>query len=86
MSQALMELEAQQLSRAEKPARMPARTNYREGYREWMWKTRVGGIDRRISRLRNGTYFFPPPGTPQADGKNLAVRGVAGVRASDLDP
>jgi putative transposase len=57
MSQMLMELEAQQLTGAEKHERTAARMNYRNGYRERMWKTRVGEIDLRIPKLRVGTYF-----------------------------
>jgi len=57
MSQMLMELEAQQLTGAEKHARTPTRMNYRNGYRQRMWKTRVGEIDLQIPKLRVGTYF-----------------------------
>jgi len=57
MSQMLMELEAQQLTGAEKHERTAARMNYRNGYRERMWKTRVGEIDLHIPKLRVGTYF-----------------------------
>jgi transposase-like protein len=31
--------------------------NYRNGYRERLWRTRVGEIDLRIPKLRVGTYF-----------------------------
>ena len=57
MSQMLMELEAQQLTGAEKHERTAARMNYRNGYRERLWRTRVGEIDLRIPKLRVGTYF-----------------------------
>lgn len=57
MSQMLMELEAQQLTGAEKHERTPSRTNYRNGYRERSWETRVGEINLRIPKLRVGTYF-----------------------------
>jgi transposase-like protein len=57
MSQMLMELEAQKLTGAEKHERTPDRLNYRNGYRERGWETRVGEINLRIPKLRVGTYF-----------------------------
>ncbi len=57
MSQMLMELEAQKLTGAERHERTPDRTNYRNGYRERGWETRVGEINLRIPKLRVGTYF-----------------------------
>jgi transposase-like protein len=33
------------------------RTNHRNGYRTRQWDTRVGSIDLRIPKLRQGTYF-----------------------------
>jgi hypothetical protein len=50
MSQMLMELEAQKLTGAEKHERTPTRMNYRNGYRERLWRTRVGDYTgRRLS-------------------------------------
>ena len=57
MSQMVMELEAQQMTGADLHERTPKRKNYRNGYRERIWKTRVGEIDLRIPKLREGSYF-----------------------------
>ena len=35
----------------------PDRVNRRNGYRTRRWDTRVGTIDLRIPKLREGTYF-----------------------------
>lgn len=37
--------------------RAPARLTQRNGYRERPWDTRVGTVDLRIPKLREGTYF-----------------------------
>jgi transposase-like protein len=37
--------------------RSESRTNYRNGYRERHWDTRVGTIELQIPRLRQGSYF-----------------------------
>lgn len=57
LSQMLMELEVEKLTSAEKHERTPERINYRNGYRDRSWETRVGEIDLRIPKLRAGTYF-----------------------------
>jgi putative transposase len=57
MMQMLIELEAAQQIGAERYARSPDRTTYRNGYRERVWETRVGEIPLHIPKLREGTYF-----------------------------
>lgn len=57
LSQALMELEVSQKIRAERHERSADRVTYRNGYRERTWDTRVGTIDLRIPKLRQGAYF-----------------------------
>jgi transposase-like protein len=57
MSQMLMELEAQQITGADLHERTPERINYRNGYRDRSWETRVGEINLRIPKLRQGSYF-----------------------------
>lgn len=57
LSQMLMELEVEQQIGAGKHERTPERSNYRNGYRERTWETRVGEIDLAIPKLRWGTYF-----------------------------
>jgi putative transposase len=56
-SQALMELEVTQHIGAERHARTEARTGQRNGYRERRWDTRVGTVDLRVPRVRDGGYF-----------------------------
>src|SRR5690606_16831265 len=38
-------------------ARTPERVTHRNGYRERAWETRVGTINLRIPKLRQGSYF-----------------------------
>ena len=56
-SQALMEVEVTQHVGAERHARTPERTGQRNGYRERRWDTRVGTVDLRVPRVRDGSYF-----------------------------
>ena len=56
-SEALMELEVTQHVGAERHARTPERTGQRNGYRDRRWDTRVGTIDLRVPRVRDGSYF-----------------------------
>ncbi len=56
-SQALMELEVTQHVGAERHARTDTRTGQRNGYRERRWDTRVGTVDLRVPRVRDGSYF-----------------------------
>ncbi len=56
-SEALMELEVTQHVGAERHARTPERTGQRNGYRERRWDTRVGTIDLRVPRVRDGSSF-----------------------------
>ena len=53
----LMATEVDQLTGAAAGARSPERVNYRNGYRERGWETRVGRIELAIPKLRKGSYF-----------------------------
>ena len=53
----LMELEVEGLTGAGHGERSPERFNYRNGYRERDWETRAGTVERRIPKLRKGSYF-----------------------------
>jgi putative transposase len=57
LSEALMELEVTQHVSAERHERTPDRTGQRNGYREREWDTRVGTIELRVPRVRDGGYF-----------------------------
>jgi transposase-like protein len=57
LSQSLMELEVRQHLGAERHERTEERTGQRNGYRERPWDTRVGSIDLRVPRVRDGSYY-----------------------------
>ena len=57
LSQALLALEVTQQVGAERHERTPERTGQRNGYRERAWDTRVGTIDLRVPRVRDGSFF-----------------------------
>ncbi len=57
LSQALMELEVAQHIGAERYERTAERTGQRNGYRERAWDTRVGTVDLRVPRVRDGSFF-----------------------------
>jgi putative transposase len=56
-SQALMEVEVTQHLGAERHERTPGRTGQRNGYREREWDTRVGTVELRVPRVRDGSFF-----------------------------
>src|ERR1700752_141909 len=56
-AQRLMELEVNGLAGAGHGERNPDRITYRNGYRERDWETRAGTVERRIPKLRRGSYF-----------------------------
>jgi transposase-like protein len=55
--QQLIELEAEQKIGAAKYERVPTRTTQRNGYRERGLDTRVGELNLRIPKMRQGSYF-----------------------------
>ena len=55
--QGLMELEVAQQIGAVKHERTPDRATHRNGYRPRTWETRVGTLELRIPKLRQGSYF-----------------------------
>jgi transposase-like protein len=57
LAQALLELEVTQHVGAARHERTPERTGQRNGYRERAWDTRVGTVDLRVPRVREGSYF-----------------------------
>jgi putative transposase len=56
LSQALMELEVTQQVGAERHERTAERTGQRNGYRERAWDTRVGTLELRVPRVRDGGF------------------------------
>jgi transposase-like protein len=57
MTQALMELEVAQHLGAERYQRTPERQGERNGYRDRQWDTRVGSLELRVPRVRDGSFF-----------------------------
>ncbi len=57
LAQALMELEVTQQLGAGRHERTDERTGQRNGYRDRQWDTRVGTIDLRVPRVRDGGYI-----------------------------
>src|SRR5690554_3729891 len=57
LAQQLMELEVNELVGAQWYERTETRKTHRNGYRSRPWDTRVGTIELRIPKLRQGSYF-----------------------------
>jgi putative transposase len=57
LSQALMEMEVEQHLGAARHERTEGRSGHRNGYREREWDTRVGSVELRVPRVRDGSYF-----------------------------
>jgi len=91
LSQALMELEVAQHLGAERHERTPERSGQRNGYRERTWDTRVGSLDLRVPRVRDGS-FFPSLLAPRKRAERALVavireayvQGVSTRRVDDL--
>jgi hypothetical protein len=91
LSQALMELEVAQYLGAAKHERTPERTGRRNGYRERDWDTRVGTLELRVPRVRDGS-FFPSLLEPRkraeralvATVREAYVQGVSTRRVDEL--
>jgi putative transposase len=57
LAEELMECEVSQQLGAERHERSPLRQGQRNGYRERDWDTRVGTIELKVPRVRDGSYF-----------------------------
>jgi putative transposase len=91
LSQALMELEVTRHVGAERHERTPERSGQRNGYRERAWDTRVGSLELRVPRVRDGS-FFPSLLEPRKRAERALVavvqeayvQGVSARRVDDL--
>ena len=59
LSQALMEMEVQEHVGAGRHERRVGRTGQRNGYRQRSWDTRVGTVELKVPRVRDGGVTFP---------------------------
>lgn len=75
LAEALMELEVSQHVGAERHERTPARLGQRNGGRDRQWDTRVGTVDLRVPRVRDGSYF-PTLLEPRTRGERALVAVV----------
>jgi len=57
LSQALMEMEVEEHVGAGRHERSAGRSGHRNGYRERSWDTRVGTVELKVPRVRDGSYF-----------------------------
>jgi len=57
LSQALMEMEVEEHVGAARHERSAGRVGQRNGYRERSWDTRVGTVQLKVPRVRDGGYF-----------------------------
>src|SRR5258706_15349050 len=57
LAQALMEVEVTQVLGAGRYERTAERSGERNGHRERRWDTRVGSLQLRVPRVRDGGYF-----------------------------
>jgi putative transposase len=74
-SEALMEAEVPRHVGAERHERTSERTGQRNGYREREWDTRVGTLELRVPRVRDGSYF-PSLLDPRKRGERALVAVV----------
>ncbi len=89
--QQLMELEVAQHVGADKYERSADRSGERNGYRDRNWDTRVGSIELRVPRVRDGGYY-PALLEPRRRGERALVavvqetyvNGVSTRRVDDL--
>ena len=91
LSQALMELEVSEQLGARRYERAPERTGHRNGYRDRPWDTRVGTIQLKVPKVREGSYY-PSLLDPRKRGERALVavvqeayvQGVSTRRVDDL--
>jgi putative transposase len=91
LAEELMEMELAEHVGAERHERTADRTGYRNGYRDRPWDTRVGTIELKVPRVRDGS-FFPSLLEPRRRAERALVavvqeaylQGVSTRRVDDL--
>ena len=79
--QLLMESDVEGLIGAGRHERSPERLNYRNGYRERTLDTRLGSLQLRVPKLRQGSYF-PPFLEPRKTSEKALVHSQGSCCAS----
>jgi putative transposase len=75
--QLLMEADVEGLIGAGRHERSPERLNWRNGYRERAFDTRLGTLQLRVAKLRQGSYF-PAFLEPRKVGEKALVAVIQG--------
>ena len=82
----IMGADVEGLIGAARHERSGERTTWRNGYRERALDTRLGTLNLRVPKLRQGRYFPSPPRGPQDLGAGAGGRYPGGVDQRRLDP
>ncbi len=82
--QLLMETDVEGLIGAGRHERTGERTTYRNGYRDRTLDTRLGSLQLRIPKLRQGSYF-PPFLEPRRTSEKALVAVIQEARANPSD-
>jgi transposase-like protein len=77
VAESLMSAEADSLCGAQYGERSAERSNWRNGYRQRRWDTRVGSVELSIPKLRRGSYFPAWLLEPRRRGERALVAVVA---------
>ncbi len=84
--QLLMEADVEGLIGAARHERSPERLNYRNGYRDRTLDTRLGSLQLRVPKLRQGSYFPAFLGAPEDHREGLGGSDPRGLDRRRLDP
>jgi transposase-like protein len=82
--QMLMEVDVEGLIGAGRHERTGERLNYRNGFRDRTLDTRLGSLQLRISKLRQGSYFPPFLEPRKTSEKALGLSGISKSSVSKL--
>jgi putative transposase len=85
LSQALMEMEVEQHVGASRHERTAGRMGQRNGYRERSWDTRVGTVELKVPRVRDGSYF-PSLLEPRRKAESIGSGRPGSLRPRCLNP
>src|ERR671914_1562750 len=83
--QLLMEADVEGLVGAGRHERSPERLNYRNGYRERTLDTRLGSLQLRVPKLRQGSYF-PPFLEPRKTSERALVAVIQEAWVAGVSP